>query len=89
MSANEPPTRISSAQPERGALSDGEIWWGDHQSWLQKRGYLLRLRYTPGWVSSSWKSTKKPWFQCEDAFGPARSTLLDATRTSDGAMVVL
>ncbi|OCH93150.1 hypothetical protein OBBRIDRAFT_749934 [Obba rivulosa] len=78
----------ASSLSERGALDPDEIWWRDHQPWLQERGYSLRPRYMPDWIPS-WKGTKKLWVGCEDAFGPVRFNLLDATRTSDGAMVLL
>ena len=51
---------------EGGALDEKEIFWRDHQKWLQERGYMLRPRYRPGWVPS-WKG--KPdlfWLSCED-----------------------
>lgn len=35
-----------------GELTSGEIWWRDHQVWLQERGYMLRPRYRPDWVPS-------------------------------------
>ncbi|OCH83830.1 hypothetical protein OBBRIDRAFT_892117 [Obba rivulosa] len=79
---------IASSPHEPGTLKPGEIWWRDHQPWLQERGYSLRPRYMPDWIPS-WKGTTKLWFRCEDGLGPVRPNLLDATRTSDGVTVVL
>ncbi|KAH9941283.1 uncharacterized protein BXZ73DRAFT_88426 [Epithele typhae] len=64
-----------------------EIRWRDHQHWLEERGYILRPRLRHGWVPS-WKGTKQSWLFCEDGasiIGP----WVDATRISDGAIVVL
>jgi hypothetical protein len=54
-----------------GSLSDdkldfSEIWWRDHQEWLDGRGYMLRPRYRPGWTPS-WIITKKPSIFSEGA----------------------
>lgn len=35
-----------------GELTEAEIWWRDHQVWLQECGYMLRPRYRPDWVPS-------------------------------------
>lgn len=49
-----------------GELNDDEIWWRDHQVWLQERGYMLRPRYRPDWVPS-WHKDKGKFFNvCED-----------------------
>jgi hypothetical protein len=48
-----------------GVLVSDELFWSDHQKWLEERGYMLRQRYLPGWVPS-WQGTKKIWFECED-----------------------
>ncbi|KAJ6496860.1 hypothetical protein DFH09DRAFT_945771 [Mycena vulgaris] len=34
------------------ALSKGEIYWRDHQVWLQECGYMLRPCFRPGWIPS-------------------------------------
>ena len=33
-------------------LSAAEVFWRDHQSWLQDCGYMLRPRYMPDWKPS-------------------------------------
>ncbi|OCH90194.1 hypothetical protein OBBRIDRAFT_826068 [Obba rivulosa] len=71
-----------------GTLEPEEIWWRDHQLWLQERGYQLRPRFSPGWIPS-WKGTDKKWWECEDGLSPSIFRVLDAVRTSDGAMVSL
>ena len=50
-----------------------EIFWSDHQPWLQERGYMLRPRLRPGWVPS-WKGTRKFWWYCEDGRGSGVSS---------------
>ena len=42
-----------------------EIFWRDHQKWLEERGYMLRPRLRPGWTPS-WVGTKKRWYESED-----------------------
>jgi hypothetical protein len=48
-----------------GGLSEGEIYWRDHQKWLLECGYRLRPRYDPGWIPS-WTKTGRPAALCED-----------------------
>jgi hypothetical protein len=43
-----------------GALEGYEIWWRDHQVWLQERGYMLRKRFRPGWTPSWWATEDYP-----------------------------
>ncbi|OSD07008.1 hypothetical protein PYCCODRAFT_1449738 [Trametes coccinea BRFM310] len=69
-------------------LSSDEIWWQDHQVWLEQCGYMLRPRYRPGWVPS-WVGTKRTQYMCEDGQDAERGQVLDATRLVDGAIVVL
>ncbi|TBU31671.1 kinase-like domain-containing protein [Dichomitus squalens] len=71
-----------------GALSLTEIWWRDHQVWLQERGYMLRPRYRPDWIPS-WASGKGKFWDYEDGHRFPRGDILDATRISDGNMVGL
>ena len=47
-------------------LSEPELWWSRHYTWLKDNGYILRPRYAPDWTPS-WKRTKKSWFVCEDS----------------------
>ncbi|EPQ57121.1 hypothetical protein GLOTRDRAFT_115170 [Gloeophyllum trabeum ATCC 11539] len=65
-----------------------EVFWRDHQPWLDERGYLLRPRYSPDWVPS-WKGTNKDYTECEDGVGLRYDRIMDATRLSDGALVAL
>lgn len=50
---------------DTGRLSELELWWSKHYTWLKENGYILRPRYAPGWTPS-WEGTKKSWFVCED-----------------------
>lgn len=47
------------------ALWPSEVFWRDHQPWLEERGYLLRPRYQPDWVPW-WTGVRKDWSRCED-----------------------
>jgi hypothetical protein len=87
-----------------GELRASEIPWRDRQPWLEEQGYMLRPRYRPGWIPS-WKKSGKRWQDAEDEQIASvrsdfilrkrnltieqRSHLLDATRISDGALVML
>jgi hypothetical protein len=51
-------------------LDNIEVFWRDHQKWLQECGYMLRPRYMPDWKASWLTSTKKPYFMCEDGHIP-------------------
>ena len=53
------------SSPREGRLSEPEVWWHQHFSWLKDRGYILRQRYSPDW-NPSWLGTKKKRFACED-----------------------
>ena len=33
-------------------LTTTEVFWRDHQKWLQDKGYMLRPRYMPDWKPS-------------------------------------
>lgn len=69
-------------------LTIGEIFWRDHQVWLQEQGYTLRPRYRPGWVPS-WQGTDKDCWDVEDGQGLSRAVIIDARRLRDGADVCL
>ncbi|KAJ7649360.1 kinase-like domain-containing protein [Mycena polygramma] len=71
----------------RTQLVDGELEWARYQPFLEERGYMLRPRYRPGWVSEV-LTTGKTVLECEDSF-PIMGEVLDATRMSDGIQVVL
>lgn len=58
-------SNTSSHDDLEGGLSEEEVWWRDHQVWLQERGYLLRPRYRPDWVPS-WKKSDVRMYSCED-----------------------
>ena len=62
------PTETEAIEPpplKPGELDENEIWWRDHQVWLQERGYMLRPRYRPDWVPS-WSTGNRMYFQYED-----------------------
>lgn len=55
-----------------GELSKLELFWRDHSSWLEERGYMLRPRYKMNWVPS-WLDKRKHWSRCEDGQRPSVS----------------
>ncbi|KAK7043170.1 hypothetical protein VNI00_008524 [Paramarasmius palmivorus] len=69
-----------------GGLAPSELFWRDHQKWLEERGYMLRPRYHPGWTPS-WTGTNKRPHDCED--GPLPYKQMDARRISDDTIVIL
>ncbi|KAH9920123.1 uncharacterized protein B0H18DRAFT_1122090 [Fomitopsis serialis] len=71
-----------------GGLNDRERAWRDRQPWLQERGYMLRPRYRPDW-KPSWLGTDKSFIGCEDGLTILSGNILDATRISDGTLVML
>ncbi|KAJ7023878.1 kinase-like domain-containing protein [Mycena alexandri] len=65
--------------------------WMRYQPFLEERGYMLRPRYRPDWVPQMLTPGKIP-LECEDAISSKvrfGGPVLDATRISDGAQVVL
>ncbi|KAF8490400.1 hypothetical protein JB92DRAFT_1306645 [Gautieria morchelliformis] len=69
-------------------LRPAERFWITLQPWLASCGYILRPRYRPGWVPS-WIGTDKVPTKCEDGIAHWDPALLDATRASDGKLVML
>ncbi|OJT09376.1 hypothetical protein TRAPUB_14158 [Trametes pubescens] len=61
-------------------LTDEEIYWRDHQVFLEAHGYMLRPRYRPDWTPS-WRG-KRPQdaLKAEDAFA------LKVSHTSIGGL---
>ncbi|KAI3604625.1 hypothetical protein WG66_008496 [Moniliophthora roreri] len=64
-----------------GGLNKGEVFWRDHQPWLENRGYMLRPRYHPGGLLRG--SIRK------NLDLNLKDKLIDARRISDGAVVLL
>ncbi|KAH8107733.1 kinase-like domain-containing protein [Cristinia sonorae] len=65
-----------------------EVFWRDHQPWLEQKGYRLRPRYKPDWIPS-WKADGGNELGREDACPSMYPQVMDATRLSDGEMVLL
>ncbi|KAI0350534.1 kinase-like protein [Trametes cingulata] len=71
-------------------LTNEERYWRDRQEFLESRGYMLRPRYKPDWVPSWRGKAAYAWFRAEDAKPlPYRTSVIDATRMSDGRIVYL
>ncbi|KAL6303560.1 kinase-like domain-containing protein [Sparassis latifolia] len=79
---------VSSPGDLYSVLRPSEIYWRDRQVWLEQRGYMLRQRYRVDW-KPSWETRSKKPYNCEDSVTLMRSTIIDATRTSDGSIVAL
>ncbi|KAJ7488914.1 kinase-like domain-containing protein [Mycena latifolia] len=81
---NSPIQDRGNEDPAWSKLGDLEQIWARFQPWLEARGYMLRPRYRPGW--------SLPFETCpaltETAI-PGEGEVLDATRISDGAPVVI
>lgn len=75
-------------------LTKEELLWRNHYVWLKEHDYLLRPRYNPDWVPSQWIAGKELSelgfdLRFEDSQANANYKVMDATRISDGAFVVL
>ncbi|KAJ7282640.1 hypothetical protein C8J57DRAFT_1710738 [Mycena rebaudengoi] len=73
---------------EAGKLHRNEVFWADHQPWLETCGYRLRPRYAPGWVAS-WIGTDRSYEDCEDGQPVTHVSIMDAVRIAEGALVTL
>ncbi|KAJ7162501.1 hypothetical protein C8R46DRAFT_1164465 [Mycena filopes] len=76
-----------SSRRELGGLVSTELFFRDHQVWLEERGYMLRSRYKPDWVPS-WRGTNKLPINCFDGEATLGWTL-DAVRIRDNVDVAL
>ncbi|KAI0786602.1 kinase-like domain-containing protein [Abortiporus biennis] len=65
-----------------------EVFWRDHQLWLEEQGYMLRPRYKPDW-KPAWNMEDSAYMKCEDHLPAGHRFVLDATRISDGRTVAL
>ncbi|EIW62121.1 uncharacterized protein TRAVEDRAFT_44951 [Trametes versicolor FP-101664 SS1] len=86
LSTSHPPSSYDSF----ARLTDEEMYWRDHQVFLEAQGYMLRHRYQPDWTPS-WRG-KRPQdaLKAEDAFAlKLRTSVIDATRISDGTLVYI
>ncbi|KAF8182124.1 kinase-like domain-containing protein [Mycena galopus ATCC 62051] len=79
-------TALLTTMASATTLGEEERFWANHQPFLESRGYMLRRRYRPGWIPDV--LTGKTLLQCEDCLMTS-DEVLDATRISDGAPVVL
>ncbi|KAJ8481569.1 hypothetical protein ONZ51_g5906 [Trametes cubensis] len=81
----------SANEPSRDGfafLSAEEVYWRDRQELLESRGYMLRPRYRPDWIPSWRGKPRNAMFQAEDGYRlPFRTSVIDATRMSDGKLV--
>ncbi|KAJ7162139.1 kinase-like domain-containing protein, partial [Mycena filopes] len=65
-----------------------EIFWREAYSWLKESGYLLRPRYSPDWTAP-WIKTGGDRSEFEEGALMISPEVMDATRMSDGAYVIL
>ncbi|KAJ6507304.1 hypothetical protein C8R47DRAFT_1239109 [Mycena vitilis] len=87
--ANRPHIPLSENPLMKGTHRPRDIYWRDMQPWLEQHGYMLRARYRPGWVPSWHKDPKSYPPDYEDFWAADRFQVMDATRMSDGAQVLL
>ncbi|KAI0078460.1 hypothetical protein K474DRAFT_1745053 [Panus rudis PR-1116 ss-1] len=72
----------------RSKHTETEEWWKLRQPFLESRGYRLRPRYCPGWIPS-WRVTGDDPDHREDGVLPTNLETMDATRISDGKVVII
>jgi hypothetical protein len=80
-----------STETQPSNLRQIEVFWSKHYKWLEDSGYLLRPRYSPGWVPS-WQGTSKDPPACEDWIKPqvcvcTQIAIVDAYRISCSMLV--
>ncbi|QRW14506.1 60S ribosomal protein L7 [Ceratobasidium sp. AG-Ba] len=73
---------------DRTILTPAEEAWVVHQEYLEYNGFILRPRLRRDW-KPSWLGTPMDPSKCEDSIRITEPGIVDATRTSDGAPVVL
>ncbi|KAJ7637850.1 hypothetical protein B0H17DRAFT_1149309 [Mycena rosella] len=78
---------VAMVSPTWTSLGDKERTWVHYQPFLESRGYMLRRRYRPGWVSDVVAFGMSP-LDCEDSIA-CHGEVLDATRLLTGDSVVL
>ncbi|KAJ7162161.1 hypothetical protein C8R46DRAFT_1222303 [Mycena filopes] len=67
-----------------------EVFWVEHQPWLEEQGYSLRPRYHPDWIPSWIQDPSKPVRSCEDAASYFHDApVMDAVYIPDGTHVML
>ncbi|KAJ3478322.1 hypothetical protein NLI96_g9841 [Meripilus lineatus] len=77
------------AFPPASNLRSTEVFWRDHQVWLQEQGYMLRSRYHADWVPSILSRDKDDIRKPLDAYSPRRPHILDARKIATGQFVML
>ncbi|KAF8672119.1 Protein kinase domain [Rhizoctonia solani] len=77
---------ITSSGPEQ--RTEAEERWASYEPYLLSKGYQLRPRYRQNWVPS-WETSGASPYDCEDKGDTLAIRVLDATRLSDNAQVIL
>ncbi|KAG8713714.1 hypothetical protein FRC08_012905 [Ceratobasidium sp. 394] len=85
-----PPLTVLTEEPsdDRAVLTPAEEAWSAHQDYLEYNGFVLRPRLRRGW-KPSWLGQSDDPSECEDSIRITEPGIVDATRISDGAHVVL
>ncbi|KAG9102745.1 hypothetical protein FRC06_001277 [Ceratobasidium sp. 370] len=87
-----PPLTVLTEEPsdDRAVLTPAEEAWSAHQDYLEYNGFILRPRLRRGW-KPSWLEQSDDPSNYEDSIRITEQEpgIVDATRTSDGAPVVL
>lgn len=61
MSTQPTPPNDTRREIKAHVLLKSEIYRRDHQKWLEERGYMLRPRFTPGWIPSWTVGGDREW----------------------------
>ncbi|KAJ7159109.1 hypothetical protein C8R43DRAFT_1086966 [Mycena crocata] len=86
--ANPPDAKPFDSDSFPGHLNTREIFWRDHQPWLQGCGYMLRRRYRSDWIPS-WLGTNGFFITAEDGLQLVPGIVIDAIRIRDNMDVAL
>ncbi|KAG8694039.1 hypothetical protein FRC09_010097 [Ceratobasidium sp. 395] len=84
------PLTVLTEEPsdDRTVLTPAEEAWSAHQEYLEHNGFILRPRLRRGW-KPSWLGQSIDPSGYEDSIRITEPGIVDATRASDGASVVL
>ncbi|KAJ7616852.1 hypothetical protein DFH06DRAFT_1012747 [Mycena polygramma] len=79
----------TSRESERDYNTKWERYWIQHQVFLERSGYKLRPKFTPGLTTNVNDLCENEWKDYEATHGVCNQSVMDAERTSDGQKVML
>ncbi|KAJ6492458.1 hypothetical protein C8R47DRAFT_1044512 [Mycena vitilis] len=77
----------TSRESDRDYNTEWERYWIQHQGFLERSGYKLRPKFTPGFTTNVNELCENEWKDYEATHG--NQSVMDAQRTSDGQKVML